>query len=224
MIRIAFIGFAVMLLLSSCATLNSQSAEKPTPVPSIMPSFPPPTPSESPAGSGTPDLKAIQEKLFSQKSVFETKHEIQMMMGATGKDHIMMQFRSKGDVERKFTAADKEAIQATLYELAGEPFPLEITFLECCTQEPFISGIIKSYDAAENRVLIVHETKKNGNSSDPLAYFVGLMPDAILQIDGVSANTKLSASLVGRRAKVWTSGFVMDSYPGQTSAIKLIIE
>ncbi|WP_282942599.1 DUF3221 domain-containing protein [Paenibacillus sp. RC67] len=96
--------------------------------------------------------------------------------------------------------------------------------MECCKSAATITGKIKSYDKEQNRVLIVNEQKKNGNTDDPEANWVGMQSDAVLVVDGIQSASGLNESLVGRDVKVWTTGVTMLSYPGQTSAIKMVIE
>jgi len=107
--------------------------------------------------------------------------------------------------------------------IAG-PAPLEITVRECCNYTAEVTGAITHYDVKQNGVLVVNEQKKNGNTDDPEATWIRLEEDALLIIDGSKSGLGLNESLVGREAKAWTNGFIAQSYPGQTSAIKMIVE
>ncbi|MBD0384763.1 DUF3221 domain-containing protein [Paenibacillus sedimenti] len=169
------------------------------------------------------NLQFAMKKLEADRKLIEQRHSIQLMMMGIGKDHIMVQVRRTGDVENPMPEDEIEAVKQTLFGIAGGEFPLELSVMECCKNAANVTGKIRSYDKEQDRILIVNEQKKNGNTDDPEATWVGLQTDAVLVVDGSKA-TGLSESLVGREAKVWTTGVMMTSYPGQTSAIKIVIE
>lgn len=85
----------------------------------------------------------------------------------TGKDQITMQVRRFGDVEKPIAGEELEALKRKLFDIAGGEFPLEITVRECCNYTAEVTGAITLYDVKQNRVLIVNEQKKNGNTDDP---------------------------------------------------------
>jgi len=187
-------------------------------------------PQSEPVGSGSsgqPDtvtLQAARKQLDAHFEQIEERHPIRLMSMGTGKDHIMVQIRRAGDVEAPMTDEEIEAVKQTLYSIAGGAFPLQLSVIECCKGEANVTGKIKSYDQQQHRVLIVNEHKKNGNTNDPEATWIRLEADGVLVVDGNKAASGLSASLVGREAKAWTAGFMSLSYPGQASALKIVIE
>ena len=183
-------------------------------VPSAVPSD---VPSPSPAG-----LERIQNLLFEQRDVLQKEHGLQMQFIYSTENTINMTIRSYGDIERQPTEKEVEAFKADLFELAGESFPLELSVLECCENEPFVIGKIESVE--EGRVLIVNESKKNGNTDDPEAYWIGLTADGKMVDGDGMAILGIDETLVGRVAKAWTTGMVNQSYPGQTSALKIVVE
>ncbi len=202
---------------SSAKASSSTPSDAPSPsaaVPSAMPSN---VPSPSPDG-----LEAIQNLLTEQWETLQEKHAFQLQLVYSTEKAVMMTIRPYGDIEREPTEEEVEAFKADLFELAGEPFPLELSVWECCKNEPPVTGKIKSVE--DGRVLIVNDNKKNGNSDDPEAFWVGLSADGkMIDRDG-EAILSIDETLVGREAKAWTTGMVNQSYPGQTSALKIVIE
>jgi len=174
------------------------------------------------SGFSGEELQAIQDKITSNWSELQDKHALAMQFVFSTEDAVKMEVRSYGDFEREPTPEDLDAFRESLFELAGGEFPLAIGVRECCEGPPFATGIIKTVE--NGRVLIVNENKKNGNTDDPEAYWIELTPDGKL-FDGESEPTsQIDESLVGKEAKAWTTGMVNQSYPGQTSAIKIVVE
>ncbi|OXS59180.1 hypothetical protein B1A99_11125 [Cohnella sp. CIP 111063] len=186
----------------------------PSPVASSMPLDIP-----SPSSTG---LQAIQDTLTGQWEELREKHALELQFVYSTEDAVHMEVRPYGEFERAPTEADIEAFKASLFELAGEPFPVDITVRECCEGEPAVVGKIESVDG--KRVLIVNENKKNGNMDDPEAFWVGLTADGKLLSGDGREELDVDDSLVGKEARAWTTGLVNQSYPGQTSAVKIVVE
>jgi len=214
-------------LLSGCgarAASDSVPAASPSATPSVSPS---PVPSASPLPSGvlstSPEgLQAIQDRLTERWEELQERHSLAMQFIYSTDEAVVMEVRPYDDYERKPSDEEIEAFKSSLFELAGEEFPVEITVRPCCESEPQVTGKIKAVE--NNRVLIVHETKKNGNTDDPEAYWVSLTPDGKWLDGDAEQSNELDESLVGREAKAWTTGMVQQSYPSQTSAIKIVVE
>jgi len=207
------------VLLSGCGARASDDNPaaagpvSPSPIASPMPSDVPSSPSTG--------LQAIQERLTEQWETLTEQRALALQFLYSTEEAVVVEVRPYGDFERTPTEADIEAFKARLFELAGEPFPVDITVRECCEGEPLV-GTIKSVE--ENRVLIVNENKKNGNTDDPEAHWIGLTPDGKMFAGDGEVIEALDDTLVGKAAKAWTTGLVNQSYPGQTSAIKIVVE
>ncbi|TVY03282.1 DUF3221 domain-containing protein [Cohnella terricola] len=218
--RFVFVLFAA--LLSGCGTTGSPegggAAAAPLKVPfaSAKPPINPSPPAEG--------LKAIQAQVQEIWPEIERRHSVAWQTLGTGDDKLMLQIRSYGDVERELTQADVDAIRDSLFEEIGEEFPIDISVLSCCSGAPFVTGEIRSVDEMSNRILVVNESKKNGNTDDPEAYWIELSEDGKIVFGDGEPTRQFDTSLVGKEAKVWTTGLVHQSYPGQTAALKVIVE
>ena len=116
-------------------------------------------------------------------------------------------------------------LKKTLFGLAGTEFPIKLSVQACCTKEAGITVVrLTSFDKEQKRILIVNEQKKNGNSDDPEATWVTLIGDGILVIGGINVISGFDKSIIGREAKAWSTGVMLQSYPGQTSAVKVVVE
>lgn len=178
-------------------------------------------PSAVPSPSST-GLQAIQDRLTGQWEELREKHALELQFVYSTEDAVHMEVRPYGEFERAPTEERIEAFKESLFELAGEAFPVEISVRECCEGEPAVVGKIESVDG--KRVLIVNENKKNGNTDDPEAYWVSLTADGKLLAEDGKTALEIDDSLVGKEAKAWTTGLVNQSYPGQTSAVKIVVE
>ncbi|XID90663.1 hypothetical protein ACF3MZ_19225 [Paenibacillaceae bacterium WGS1546] len=209
-------------LLSGCGARASDTnpaalppdSPSPVAVPSSMPTDVP-----SPSSEG---LQAIQDRLTGQWEALQEEHALALQFVYSTDDVLKMEVRPYGDFEREPTEEDLEAFKASLFELAGEAFPVEISVRQCCEVQPHVTGKIKSVE--KNRVLIVNEDKKNGDSDNPEAYWVGLTADGKLLAEDGKTVLAIDESLVGKEAKAWTTGMVNESYPAQTSAVKIVVK
>ncbi|MEK8131814.1 hypothetical protein WMW72_28295 [Paenibacillus filicis] len=176
-----------------------------------------------PGGASKPaELEAVNQTIITQRASIEYKHGIRLIYWGVGADHLMMEIRSAGDPERVMTEEEQIAVKETLYKLAGKPFSLALTVHSCCTQPANLSGTVKKFDAQQQRILVVHPTGKNGNTDDPEANWVRLESDGRLIVKGKEVPDGLDATLVGQQVEAWTSGMTLTSYPGQTSALKIV--
>lgn len=87
-----------------------------------------------------------------------------------------------------------------------------------------ISGEITEINEETNQILIINDRKKNGNTGSPEMIWVGLSEEGELFVDGTTTVSTFEQSLVGREAKVWTTGFIANSKPPQAFALKIIVE
>ncbi|OXM82642.1 hypothetical protein [Paenibacillus rigui] len=179
---------------------------------------------EQEPGPEREELSRIKEVLSKHAAELEEKHHIKLLVAGVGSDHIMVKVRRSGDVEQTVPEAELEAWKQALFELVGSPFPLRLSVQTCCTAEAGVSGKITSFDKEHNRILIVSAFKKNGSGPDPEATWLSLAEDGVLITGGTKVSTGLDASIVGREAKAWTTGLMLQSYPRQASALKIEVE
>lgn len=83
-----------------------------------------------------------------------------------------------------------------------------------------VSGVITDFVEEKGQLLIDNE-EDNGNKSGPI--LISLHTNAELIINGETVTAPLDATLVGRRAEVWTGPSIAKSSPPQTTALKMII-
>lgn len=169
-------------------------------------------------------LQAVWEKTQEIWPDIEKEYSVAMLMGWSDKEKISLMIRSYGDIERELSPEDVEEIRQSLFESIGDEFPVDIAVKACCKGEPMLVGKIERVDPDTNRVLIVSETKRNGNTDDPEAHWVGLTPDGQAILNGGEPTNVFGDEYLGKKAQAWTTGMVDQSYPGQTAAIKLVAE
>ncbi len=188
----------------------------PVAVPSSMPSDVPSPPPER--------IQNIQNRIVEAWPEIRDRHSVELRFALTENDVVYLDIRSFGDFERTLTQEDREAIRDSLFELIGEEFEVEIAGGGCCDGPPAVTGIVKQFDAASGRVLIVNEDKMIGDSDMPDAYWISLASDGKVIAGDEEPVGVLDESLVGKQAQVWTTGMVNQSYPAQTGAIKIVVE
>ncbi|WP_284642276.1 hypothetical protein [Paenibacillus silviterrae] len=215
---LAVIGLGIAFTVSSLS-----SAKDPMPVQAVTPKLEaPPNP---PTRSRTTDgLHEIKNKITEHSEELKERHSVQIQMAGVGEDHIMVHIRRIGDIEGNVSEEELALINKTLFDIAGKEFPLKLSVMKCCKGEPQVTGTIKMFDQEHRRILVVNEQKKNGNTDDPEASWVALQPDGKLIVAGIPIQTGFSKELIGKEAKVWTTGLKLSSYPGQTSALKVVVE
>ncbi|MFB9276543.1 hypothetical protein [Cohnella cellulosilytica] len=206
-------------LLSGCGAAGdtdrasqASPSDPPSPMPSIF-SLP-----------SSKEGQNLQNRVVEVWPEIRERHSVELRFALTENDVVHLNVRSFGDFERELTQEDREAIRESLYELIGEEFKVEIAVEGCCDGPPAVTGIVKQFDADTGRVLIVNEDKMIGDSEMPDAYWIGLASDGKVFAEDEEPVDVLDASLVGKQAQVWTTGMVNQSYPAQTSAIKIVVE
>lgn len=215
---LAAIGLGIAFTVSSLS-----SAKVPMPVQAVTPKQE--APPESPAWPRKTDgLHDIKNKITEHSEELKERHSIQIQMAGVGENHIMMHIRRIGDIEGNISEEELTLIKKTLFDIAGKEFPLKLSVMQCCKGEPQVTGTIKTFDQEHRRILVINEQKKNGSTDDPEASWVALQPDGKLIVAGIPVQTGFSKELIGKEVKVWTTGLMLQSYPGQTSALKVIVE
>ncbi|WP_340015025.1 hypothetical protein [Paenibacillus sp. FSL K6-1318] len=87
-------------------------------------------------------------------------------------------------------------------------------------EKPHVRGIITDFEEERGQVLI--DNKEDGGvESGPI--WISLITDAELIIEGEKATAALNETLVGRSADVWIGGYIAQSSPPQTTAVKMVI-
>jgi hypothetical protein len=210
-----FVFILVGLTLATTACQSNPEQANREPVSAVASVKPPDVPAEG--------LNAVQETINVNWEKFRDEQSIEIMMSAVLEDSIEMQIRSYGDAEEALSEQDVEAFKTSLYELAGHEFPVTILLWKCCEGEPFVIAKITQVNSKDNRILVASEHEKNGNSDDPLAYWVGLTKDGKVHSEG-EVSERFDSSMIGKEARIWTTGMVDQSYPAQVAAIKVVVE
>lgn len=116
---------------------------------------------------------------------------------------------------------------STVRRLSFLPLILLLLTLGCSEEaaekregNPAVSGVITDFYEEKGQVLIDNEAD-SGIESGPI--LISLHPNAELIINGETVTVPLDETLVGRRAEVWTGGFIAKSSPPQTKALKMVI-
>ncbi|MFC5404472.1 hypothetical protein [Cohnella soli] len=169
-------------------------------------------------------LATVIEKLNGKARKLGHDHSIDILWYGSFADSIEMNVRSYGDIEHKLTDEELEAFKQRLFELNGAPFSIKLSVSECCGDNLAPIGIVTEIDKERNRILVVSETKKNGNTNDPAAVWIGLTDDANVYIDGKPAPREFGDALIGKEARAWTTGLVEESYPEQVTGIKVMLD
>jgi hypothetical protein len=219
--------FLFMLLISAffsacneTETMKLLGASQQQEVVTMTPSAPTvvPTPSFPPYSKD--DLDGINKQMPRVWEELQQKYAISVMSSGTGQDHIMMQIRKYGDFEKPISSNELKLIRKTIFDVVGKEFPLKLETMEF-SQESYISGKIEKIE--QDRVLIVNKLKKNGNTQDPEATWVSLSKDGKIYMEGKPEVQTFDKLAVGQQVHAWTFGVMLDSYPGQTSALKIEI-
>jgi hypothetical protein len=189
------------------------AASTPPSVPAIQP-----TPTYPPYPEA--DLNSIQSQIGTLLDVFQQKNSIEVMIWGTGQDHIDMSIRKFGDFEQPITQDEQLAFRQSLYKEIGKEFPLKLEISEFAP-DSYMPGKIEEIE--KDRVLIVNRLKKNGDTEDPEATYVGLTKDGKIYIHGNSVPQPFEKLAVGQEVRAWFTGMMFTSYPGQTSALKIEI-
>jgi hypothetical protein len=163
-------------------------------------------------------LAAIKDTIGKHMGELNEKHKMKIMMLGVGADHIWMQVRNGEDFEKSFSEEQLHEIRKSVFELVGSEFMLKLGVQECCNQ-PNLSGKITQIKG--NQVLVVNEDKKNGSSDDPEATYVTLAEGAKVVMAESHEAVAIDQLIVGQYVKVWTTGLMMQSYPGQTSGLRI---
>ncbi|MEF3311843.1 DUF3221 domain-containing protein [Paenibacillus sp. GYB004] len=214
---------AALLLSGAVAGCGSESAAtsavpEPAPVHQPMEGIPAPAQIDR---TKVAKLAEIQKKLSSHFDELHKTYSIQVLLIGSGAEEVMMTIRSVNDVEKKITEEEVERIRQSLFAYAGETFPLKLEVRHCCTGSGDVTGKIKKIE--NERVLIVDETKKNGNTDDPVAVWVTLTEDGIVTKKGSGEKLSFDKLAEGQQVKAWSTGIMLQSYPGKTSAVKIEI-
>lgn len=168
-------------------------------------------------------LDAVNSQIGDYADQLREQHGLTIQSWGTGADHIMMQIRSYGEVERVVTDEDVEQFRQSLFEYVGEQFPLELGVRRCCDGPGDVTGVVSEVDMEQKRLLIVDDTQKNGNTDNPVAVWVGLSEDGVLVRAGGGEAVSFDEISAGQAAVAWSIGVQLDSYPAQTSAVKIEI-
>jgi hypothetical protein len=212
---------AALLLSAAVAGCGSESAATaPEPSPVHQPTEELPAPAQIDRVK-VAKLAEIKSKLSGHIDELQETYSIQVLSYGSGAEEVMMTIRSVKDVEKKMTEKEVERIRQSLFAYAGETFPLKLEVRECCTGPASVAGKITKIE--NNRVLIVDETKKNGNTDDPVAVWVALTADGIVTKKGSGEKLSFDKLTVGQQVKAWSTGIMLQSYPGQTSVVKIEI-
>jgi hypothetical protein len=134
---------------------------------------------------------------------------------------IELEFRKIDDYETQLNGQQLDDIRKSIFEIAGEEFPLVLS--QYYIKEANMTGTIQEIDKSKNRIWIVDDTKKNGQSENPEAIWVTLTDDAKI-VSGPRAESKSFDDLrIGQQVKSWFYGEILTSYPSQAQSVKIEI-
>lgn len=165
------------------------------------------------------EFRKIQEKIIQHFDVIQEELDIEVQSIGTRMHDIFMTFRLLNAFGEEMSEEQLEELKQYLYELVGQEFPIELNQWTAA-DEGDLKGKITDIDGA--RVLIVDRDQTVGQTGDPIATWISFTGDAeILQETGESLSFDDLA--IGQRVEAWSTGMMLDSYPGQTAAVRLII-
>lgn len=167
-------------------------------------------------------LREIQDKIVAFGEELQQKHKFQILISAVEKDGISLMIRRVGDVEQPISEEEMEQVRQLLFAHVGGAFPLTISTYDCC-EGPYIEGEITNIDHENHRILIVNEQEKNGNTDDPVANWAQLTQDGKVRSSSQVEDLTFDDLKVGQQVKAWSTGLFLQSYPGQTSVVKIEI-
>lgn len=165
--------------------------------------------------TGSQDLSSFASRLMDLK-VYET-FRLQHMYSGAHADAVHLQVRKIGDFGQLPTESEKEAITEAIYDEIGFRVPLNLE-IYTIGEEPFVIGKITAID--QKRFLIVSTEKNLGQDGEqPEAYWFDMAEDGILTMDGQPIET--DDLQIGVEVRGWNAGLVLESYPGQTTGLKV---
>lgn len=168
------------------------------------------------------ELNDINKKLSAGMEELERKHPVKFIGVGSGGDHILVMIRRAGDFDKPLTEAEINAFKQSMYAIAGKEFPLKLDVGACCDRDAGISGKITKIE--DGRILVLDDHKKNGDTEDPYAAWIKLTDDGKIVRSGGGEAVSFETLAVGMKVKAWFTGIMLQSYPGQTSALKIEIQ
>lgn len=169
------------------------------------------------------DINLIQGQLDNGYETLRAQHNIEVMETyVTDEGTLHLGIRKLYSFGEKMSEEEMNDIKETIFRLIGLEFPVDI--FQCCLQEEAdLSGKITSIDREHKRVLIVDNDSPNENKQMPRATWVNLTEDATIQL--VESNQKLTFTdlKVGQQIEAWSVGLTLESYPSQTSVMRINI-
>jgi hypothetical protein len=171
----------------------------------------------SPTEAGAIDLEAIPERIAAFLEPLQDEIGFVLLSGWIADGQAEIEFRKYGEHERVLTPAELRTIQDGMYRILGMTFPLKLHQF-VIPEQPDIEGTITKIDERTNRILVENPDITFGDNDDPEAVWISLTEDA--DVKYASGHTQLE---VGQKVKAWFAGLMLQSYPGQTQAVKLEI-
>ncbi|BBH19373.1 hypothetical protein Back11_07180 [Paenibacillus baekrokdamisoli] len=137
------------------------------------------------------------------------------------KDTVQIQIRRMKDHRTSLNESDLAKLRQAIFDKVGQPFNLNITQFEIGDNPSNIGHIQQIND---NSLLIEDDTKLNGGKKDmPERMLYTIDSDTNITKEGSSDLLSIHDFKVGQHVKIWNEGFILESYPGQTSALDVII-
>lgn len=175
---------------------------------------------EKPLGVNETELVQIQERLFQLDEVYKP-FAVQPMTGFTQDKTIYLQVRKLHKHREPLSKEEIDKLRNAIYESLGQRFPLEISSFTL-PQQADITGKITSIQEKERRVLIVDREKTFGTERKMVvATWVKIELDTAMKQKVSEKPLTFEDLKVGQTVEAWSSGLMLDSYPGQTSALEL---
>ncbi|QYR21942.1 hypothetical protein KZ483_02580 [Paenibacillus sp. sptzw28] len=110
--------------------------------------------------------------------------------------------RKSGDFEQPLTEEEILSFKQSMFDYVGKEFPMNLEISNCCALNANITGKITKIEG--DRILVIDDHKKNGNTDNPYAVWLTLTEDGKILHPG---------KLMGRdRDKLQTNPILFDTY------------
>lgn len=178
---------------------------------------------KKPAASSPQAIEDMQNLVYSMDSVFD-KHNVQKMSGWSDADTVYLEVRQRHNHREKLSDDELEQLKQDIYSMAGATFKLDIQQF-ILQEQPNMRGHIEDIDEAGKRLLIVDTSHMidTAKTMPDAAWYSIEENDTRLVQSGSDVPLVLADMKIGQTVDVWGNGLMLTSYPGQTSALELVV-
>lgn len=180
-------------------------------------------PDKRPSASSTQAIEEMQNLVYNMDAVFD-KHNVQKMSGWSDNNTVHLEIRKLHSHREKLTEDELEQLKQDIYSTAGKTFKLEIS-QSVLDEKPNMRGRIEDIDEEGKRLLIVDSSRMidTEQTMPDAAWYSVDGPDTIMVNSGSDKPLTMADIKIGQTVDVWGSGMMLESYPGQTSALELAV-